>query len=54
MKNVIQDAAGKARTKRLDWIVKQHASGKTRKEIREKLGVSRQRVDQLLKEAGVK
>lgn len=54
MKNIIQDATEKARAKRLAFVVAQHEKGLTQVQIAQKLGVSKQRVSILFKQAGLK
>jgi len=48
MKNAVKDATQKALQKRATWVLKQHNSGKTQEEIASLLGMTRQRVQQIL------
>lgn len=48
MKNAVKEATQKALQKRAAWIVKQHKGGKTQEEIANYLGMTRQRVQQIL------
>lgn len=49
MKNVMKEAADKARAKQRAWVLARTAKGDKPMQIAEKLGVSRQRVHQILK-----
>lgn len=53
MKNIVKEAAEKAHAKRTAWAVKQFDGGKTMEQIGNVLGISRQRVGQMLRAAGV-
>lgn len=54
MKNNIKEAASKAHAKRAAWIVNQYtAKKKTMEQIAGVLGVTRQRISQILKSEGV-
>ena len=53
MKNNIKEAAQKAHAKRAAWIVSQYEKKGLMEPIAEALGISRTRVGQILKEAGV-
>ena len=48
MKNAVKEATQKALQKRADWILKQHKAGKKQHEIANLLGMTRQRVQQIL------
>ena len=54
MKDSIKAATQKALDKRADWIKKQLDRGKTYTDIANCLDISRQRVHQICKEAGLK
>lgn len=53
MKDAIKIAANKAKAKRDAWVLSQYANKKrSPTDIAKELGVSRQRVHQIIKEAG--
>jgi DNA-binding transcriptional regulator LsrR (DeoR family) len=54
MKDTIKDATQKALEKRVAWIKKQLGKGRSYSELASDLGITRQRVHQICKEAGLK
>lgn len=53
MKGILKQATDQAKAKRLTWIKAQRKKGVHPTKIAEKLGVTRQRVLQIMQEGGV-